>query len=60
VDIELGRDLGAVDDEGFLELILQLDQFPDGGVDDPQGSQQQRWGAAELGAGLAGELVDGG
>src|SRR5215216_5222787 len=38
VDVELGRDLGAVDDEGLLELILQLEQFPHGRVDDAKGS----------------------
>jgi hypothetical protein len=59
VDLQLGGDLGAVDDEGFQELLLQLEQFPDGGVDDPDGTQQQWWGAAEFGLGLAGELVDG-
>jgi hypothetical protein len=58
VDLQLGRDLGAVDDERLLELILQLQQFPDGGVEDANGSQEQRRGAAELGAGLAGEAVD--
>jgi hypothetical protein len=59
VDIQLGGDLGAVDDEGLLELILQLEQFPDGRVDDPETAQKECWGAAELGLGLAGELVDG-
>jgi hypothetical protein len=34
VDIQLAGDLGAVEDEGLLELILQLEQFPNGGVDD--------------------------
>jgi hypothetical protein len=29
---ELGGDLGAFDDEGFLELILELEQCQDGGV----------------------------
>src|SRR6266511_5350706 len=58
VGTQLGGDLAAVDDEGLLELVLQLDQFPHGGVDDPEGSQQQHWGATKLGAGLAGEPVD--
>jgi hypothetical protein len=60
VDRQLGGDLGAVDDEGFLELVLQLEQFPDRGVGDAQGSKQEYWGAAELGLGLAGQPVDGG
>jgi hypothetical protein len=59
VDIQPGGDLGAVDDEGFLELVLQFEDLPDGGVDDHHGSQHQRWGAAELGLGLAGDAVDG-
>jgi hypothetical protein len=59
VDIQLGGDLGAVDDEGLLELILQLEQFPDGRVDDPETAQKEGWGAAKLGLGLASELVDG-
>src|SRR5690242_19714468 len=58
VDIQLGGDLGAVDDERFLELVLQLEQFPDRGVGDAQGSKQEYWGAAELGRGLAGQPVD--
>src|SRR6185437_10650613 len=58
VDFQLGGDLGAVDDEGFLELVLQLEQFPDRGVGDAQGSKQECWGAAELGLGLAGQPVD--
>src|SRR5205809_7586180 len=39
VDLQLGGDLGAVDDEGFLELVPQLEQFPDRGVGDAQGSK---------------------
>jgi hypothetical protein len=58
VDVERGGDLVAVDDEGFLELILELGQLPHGGVDDAEGSQQQGWGAAEPGLGLAGLAVD--
>src|SRR6185312_4729537 len=58
VDVQLGGDLGAVDDEGFLELVLQLEQFPDRGVGDAQGSQEECWGAAEFGFGLAGQPVD--
>src|SRR5215212_51761 len=58
VDGELASDLGAVDDEGLQELVLQLHQLPHGGVDDAQGSQEERWGTAELGLGLAGEPVD--
>ena len=58
VDRQLGGDLGAVDDEGFLEFVLQLEQFPDRGVGDAQGSKQEYWGAAELGPGLAGQPVD--
>jgi hypothetical protein len=57
VDIELGGDLGAVDDEGLVELILELEQSSNGGVDDTHGSQQQRWGAAEFGLGLAGSPI---
>jgi len=58
VDRQLGGDLGAVDDEGFLELVLQLEQFPDRGAGDAQGSKQECRGAAELGRGLAGQPVD--
>jgi hypothetical protein len=36
VDVELGGDLAAVDDEGLLELVLQFQEFPYGGVDDPK------------------------
>jgi hypothetical protein len=44
---------------GSWNSILQFEQLPDGWVGDPEGPQQQHWGAAELGLGLAGELVDG-
>jgi uncharacterized coiled-coil protein SlyX len=36
VDIQLAGDLGAVEDEGLLELILQLEQFPNGGLTTPR------------------------
>jgi hypothetical protein len=56
--VEFAGDLGAVDDEGFLELILQLQQLPNGGIDDPDRPEQQRRDAAELGLRLAGLAVD--
>jgi hypothetical protein len=41
VDRQLVGDLGAVDDEGFLELVLQLKEFPDRGVGDAQGPKEE-------------------
>ena len=42
LDAELVGDLAAVDDEGLLELVLHLEEFAHGGVDQAEGAQQQR------------------
>ena len=56
MDLQLGGDLGAVDDEGFLELVLQLEQFPDRGVDD---AVDQPGGLAAATQGIQGGQADG-
>src|SRR3954452_24143158 len=43
VDAELGRDLAAVDDEGFGELVLHLDEFTQGRVGDPLSGGVRGW-----------------
>jgi hypothetical protein len=58
VDAELGRDLSAVDDEGFRELVLHLDEFPQGRVGQAQDAQYQRGHGTEFAVGVAGVLVD--
>jgi hypothetical protein len=42
VDAEFGGDLAAVDDEGFVELVLHFQQFAQGAVGQC-GEPEQEW-----------------
>ncbi|WP_079596297.1 hypothetical protein [Arthrobacter sp. P2b] len=52
-------DFAAVDDEGFFELVLHFEQFPNDLVGNGQGVQEERRDGADPGAWLSGLTVDG-
>ena len=57
-DAEFACDLAAVHYERLLELVLHLQEFAHGRVDEGNGAQQRQWHGAEFGPALARVWVD--